>query len=304
MALTNQTTIWRWEPGSDPEVWLDDTEAGTNGHAINNAGKLIAARQLDGSLVEIDWETKELTTIVDEYEDKRFNSPNDLTIASDGTIYFTDPNWNTPSNVDTDTVQGGGDPGDMDTEGQRIYRVDPEAGTVVDLGVTDDDMVPDLRDKPNGIILSEDESQILIGGLRGLWAFDLEDGEVSNPEQLLDTAIDGLGRDCAGNIYVTTTREIEGRDDGQIIAIFDKNNEEVGFLEVPGIHITTNVAFGGDDGRTLFVTGLTAPTADPDEDDPDFGSDDYDPGPRQCGDDDCLPAGIYEVELNVQGYPY
>lgn len=57
-----------------------------------------------------------------------------------------------------------------------------------------------------------------------------------------------------------------------------------------GIHIVTNIAFGGDDGKTLFVTGLTAP----------MNGDKL----RQCGNKPCLKAGIYTTKLNVQGFPF
>ena len=78
---------------------IKSTGAGTNGLALDNQGNLVAARQLDGSLSYIDWNTKKVTTIAAGYQNKRFNSPNDLTISHDNTIYFTDPNWNTPSNI-------------------------------------------------------------------------------------------------------------------------------------------------------------------------------------------------------------
>lgn len=64
----------------------------------------------------------------------------------------------------------------------------------------------------------------------------------------------------------------------------------MGELNVQGIHIVTNIAFGGNDGKTLYVTGLTAPM-DGDR-------------IRQCGDAPCLKAGIYTTNLNVQGFPY
>ncbi|MEP1444664.1 MAG: SMP-30/gluconolactonase/LRE family protein [Paraglaciecola sp.] len=285
-VLTNQTTIWRWVPGTKPEIWLDDTVAGTNGLAVDNNGYLVATRQLDGSLVNIDWHTKKLTTIVSQYEDKRFNSPNDLTIASDNSIYFTDPNWNVPSNIDPATTQGGGNPGSQ-TPGQRIYRVSAD-GKVYPTLVTE--LVPALRDKPNGIALSLDQTQLLVGGLAGLWAFELSSGRVANPKQILNTPIDGLGKDCTGNIYVTTSRKSASRNDGQFVVILDKQYQEIGALEVPGIHIVTNIAFGAQGGRTLFVTGLTAPM-DGDK-------------PRLCGDTVCQSAGIYSAKLNVQGFPY
>ena len=284
--LSNQTTIWRWVIGEKPQVWMEDTLAGTNGLAVDSKGNLVGARQLDGSLSYIDWQTKQVTPIVTSYQGKRFNSPNDLTIADDDTVYFTDPNWNTPSNINSETLQGGGWPGSTEP-GQRIYRVTAD-GSVNATAVTE--LVPELRDKPNGIILSLDQQQIIVGGLRGLWAFDLNAGEVSNPQKLLDSPIDGLGKDCSGNIYVTTTRELPARTDGQVVVVLDKNYQEIGELNVEGIHIVTNVAFGGDEGKTLFVTGLTAPM-DGDK-------------LRLCGDKPCLKAGIYTAKLNVQGFPF
>jgi len=284
--LSNQSTLWRWVLGSKPQVWLKDTEAGTNGLALDNKGNLIAARQLDGSLSTINWHTKKISPIVSIFKKKRFNSPNDLTIDYANTLYFTDPNWNTPSNINVTDTQGGGEAGSV-IRGQRIYRVMAN-GAVKATQVTE--LVPELRDKPNGIILSLDQQKLIVGGLQGLWVFDLLSDEVSNPRRLLTTPIDGLGKDCSGNIYVTTTREIPERKDSQAIVILDQQLNEVGSLKVPGIQIVTNVAFGGADRKTLFVTGLTAPM-DGDK-------------PRQCGQAPCLPAGIYTTKLNVQGFPF
>jgi gluconolactonase len=228
--------------------------------------------------------------MVSTYQNKRFNSPNDLTIGYDDTVYFTDPNWNTPSNISLESVQGGGQEGST-APGQRIYRMttnSTEKASVKATKVTT--LVPALSDKPNGIMLTLNQQQLIVGGLQGLWVFDLHSGEVANPKQLLNTPIDGLGKDCSGNIYVTTTRETSERKDGQVVVILDKQHKEVGILKVPGIHIVTNIAFGGDDRKTLFVTGLTAPMDGNKL--------------RQCGDKACLKAGIYTTKLNVQGFPF
>lgn len=286
VILSNQATIWRWVKGEMPQVWLDDRTAGTNGLALDSKGNLVAARQLDGSLSLIDWKTKKITAIVAAYNNKRFNSPNDLTIAHDDTIFFTDPNWNTPSNIDPDIIQGGGQPGSIEP-GQRVYRVSPE-GQVTATAVTK--LVPALRDKPNGIILSLDQQQLIVGGLQGLWAFDLSTDQVSNPQQLLDTPVDGLGKDCRGNIYVTTTAPLDQRTDGQVVKVLDKNYNEVGSLTVSGVQIVTNIAFGGEDGKTLFVTSLSS-VMDGNQ-------------LRQCGDNNCLTAGIYSARLNIPGFPF
>lgn len=286
-ALSNQTTLWRWEPGNKPQVWLTDDVIGSNGLAVDFDGNLLAARHKDGSVGRIDWDTKKITTLASAYEDKRFNAPNDLTVTYDGTIFFTDPNWDTPNNVDKTTIQGGGDPGSM-APGQRVYRITPE-GIVTPTAATE--LVPELRDKPNGVMVSLDQTEIFIASLRGLWVFDLNHGLLSNPKQLLKTATDGLGKDCAGNIYATTNRPIKDRDNGQVVIVLDKQHKELGQIIVPGIHIVTNVAFGGEDRQTLFVTGLTAPMND------------QGTGPRMCGKKGCLPAGIYTARTNIKGFP-
>lgn len=284
-VLSNQAAIWRWVKGQEPQLWMDDSEAGTNGLALDSQGNLIAARQLDGSIVTIDWESKKITSLADGFDNKRFNSPNDLTITHDDRIFFTDPNWNTPSNIDPESIQGGGTAGSIEP-GQRIYYV--ANGLVKPTAVTE--LVPALRDKPNGIILSLDQQQLIVGGLRGLWVFDLIAHEVSRPQQILDSPIDGLGKDCNGNIYVTTTTPVGERNDGQVVLIMNKEYQRIGQLNVEGVHIVTNIAFGGENRKTLFVTGLTDPI-DGDK-------------PRYCGDSICLSAGIYSAKLNVPGFPY
>ena len=140
-------------------------------------------------------------------------------------------------------------------------------------------------------MLSFDQKQLIVAGLQGLWVFDLNYGRLSNPKRLMSTAVDGLGKDCSGNIYVTTTRPMSGREDAQFVVVLNADYEELGSLNVSGIHIVTNVAFGGDKGKTLFVTGLTAPIND-------AGT-----GPRMCGERPCLSAGIYTATLNVAGFP-
>ena len=124
-VLSNQTTIWRWVPGTKPQIWLDDTQAGTNGLALGPQAELIAVRHSDGSVAQLDWQTQVFTALAKDYEGKRFNSPNDLTVSAAGSVYFTDPNWDTPSNIDRATTQGGGAPGSLE-QGQRVYRIDPQ----------------------------------------------------------------------------------------------------------------------------------------------------------------------------------
>ncbi|MDX2051285.1 MAG: SMP-30/gluconolactonase/LRE family protein [Polyangiaceae bacterium] len=291
----NASVIWKLVPGTPAVKFLDVDKAGTNGMGVSFQGKLIAGRQLDGSVTSFKWNNpgKKPTTVAGLYNGKPFNAPNDVTIARDGTVYFTDPSWNVPAGVDYKvTRQGGGDFPDwvtdpitgqntpLRTEGERVYRVDPE-GNVTALDITLADGRTNLRNKPNGIMLSLDEKALFVGGAEGAYRFDLsEDGELSNGVRLfpatneLAEAIagtDGMARDCAGNIYVT----VGGPNR---LLVFNAQGQSIGEIPAPaGIDYNTNVTFGGDDGKTLFLTN------------PNWG------GPEA--------AGVWQVRMNVRGYP-
>ena len=141
------------------------------------------------------------TQIVETYNGSRFNSPNDMVIRSDGTIYFTDPDYQAPSQ--------------RPQTASRVYRVPPgsSTATVVDAG----------RQQPNGITLSLDEAFLYVGGG------------------------DGLGIDCQGNIYATTNNTV---------AVVSATGTSLGTITVSGVQSVTNVAFGGADHRTLYITAL------------------------------------------------
>lgn len=287
MGDGNVGVIWKMVLGQEAEKFVDVDAGGTNGLAVNFQGKLLAARQLDGSITEFQWNKPEKNprTIVGKYNGRRFNAPNDLTIARDGTIYFTDPAWNAPFDVDPclwnfdnipcTIIQGGGFPGTT-YEGERVYRVAPGGEAVaIDVGI-------ELKDKPNGIMLGLDETYMIIGGIRGAYRFDLSpDGTLSNERRLFpateaealafEAPTDGFARDCAGNIYLTVSNPNR-------IKIYNPQTELIGeILSPPGIDFNTNLTFGGNDGKTLFMTV------------PNWGGE--------------VPAGIYQVRLNVPGYP-
>jgi gluconolactonase len=279
----NASVIWKLVPGSAAVKFLDVDKAGTNGMGVSFQGKLIAGRQLDGSVTSFKWNNpgKNPTTIAGLYNGKPFNAPNDVTIARDGTVYFTDPSWNVPAGVDHKaTRQGGGDFPDRVTEGERVYRVDTE-GNITALDTTTADGRTNLRNKPNGIMLSLDEKSLYIGGAEGVYRFSLsEDGELSdgyrlfpptNEEAEAIAGTDGMARDCAGNVYVTIGNPNR-------LLVFNAKGQSIGSIPAPpGIDYNTNVTFGGPDGKTLFLTA------------PNWG------GPEA--------AGVYQTRMNVRGYP-
>jgi gluconolactonase len=204
-----------------------------NGMALDGEGRLVVCEQ--GTLTEparisrIDRATGEAETLVE-----GFNSPNDVVVASDGAIWFTDPSYG--------YLQGFRP---RPERSDAVYRFDPASE-----GLT---VVADSLDKPNGLAFSPDQSILYLGDNgrpHHLLAFDVEDGarlkdsgvvRVSTPEHP-----DGIKVDAAGRIYASFAGGIQ---------ILDPSGEVVGQIDLPG---AVNFAFGGAEGNQLFITADTA----------------------------------------------
>lgn len=168
-------------------------------------------------------------TLVDRFDGGRLNSPNDLIVRSDGTVYFTDPPYGVADNLRELSFQG-------------VFRVDPQGA----LHLVADDM-----NRPNGIALSPDERLLYVADTADSLVRRYEvaaDGTVSNPITFAQTGGggDGMAVDLAGNLYVTCNAGVKMyRPDGGFI----------GTLAVP--QEPANASFGDDDGRTLYLTART-----------------------------------------------
>lgn len=217
--------------GDQLEEAVPQAQAGTNGLAVRSDGKLIATSQRAHGILIFDPENLSQTPEiwVDQYEGKGFNSPNDLTVHSNGTLYFTDPDWNCGS----DCPQGKGN--------NRVYRITP-AGEVAQA-------IKPPHGQPNGIALSLDQSKLYVAGdNHGIVSYSLDaEGAISEPPESFAsvTGVDGLTLDCAGNLYVTV--HSAGK-----IAVYTPSGTLHGEITVG--NSVTNVAFGGPQNQTLYVT--------------------------------------------------
>jgi len=200
-------------------------QSGTNGLAIGVDGGLVAAEHQAGAISAFDLDAGTRTPIADSFEGQRFNSPNDLTVRSDGTIYFTDPDYQAP------------DPNPQPVTG--VYRVAPD-GTV--------ELFESGLGQPNGVSLSPAEDALYVTHLGGMMRYDvMADGTVATPGTSFGSVSggDGMAVDCAGNLYVTV--HSQGR-----VAVLSPTAEDLGQIDVaPQV---TNAAFGGDDMQTLYIT--------------------------------------------------
>jgi gluconolactonase len=204
-----------------------------NGMALDREGRLVVCEQ--GSFNEparitrIDRATGDIEILVE-----GLNSPNDVVVASDGAIWFTDPSYG--------YLQGFRP---CPERGDAVYRFDPASDELT--------VVADSLDKPNGLAFSPDESVLYLGdngAPHHLLAFDVEDGarlrgggvvRVSTPEHP-----DGIKVDAAGRIYASFAGGIQ---------ILEPSGESVGQVDLPG---AVNFTFGGGEGNQLFITADTA----------------------------------------------
>ena len=199
-----------------------------NGNTLDREGRLVTCQHASHSVTRTELDGS-ITTLVDRYEGERLNSPNDVVVRSDGTIWFTDPSY------------GLGDR-ESELDGDYVFRLDPESGAMA--------IAADGFERPNGLCFSPDERTLYVadsGCSRHVRAFDVaQDGTLSGGRVvhgLGDVAPDGMRCDAAGRLYV-------GADDG--VHVLEADGRPITVLFVPeGVR---NLCFGGADGRTLFLT--------------------------------------------------
>ncbi len=200
---------------------------GPNGMAMDRDGRLIIAHRQLG-IIALDTKTKMVETIVDNYQGKKFNGPNDLVINSKGFIYFTDP-WGTGVHNPT----GG------------VYRVGLKGGQIIQL-------FNNLA-FPNGIDLSLDEKVLYVAecNQNRLIHCDLaEDGTIAGSYVMTQFSggwgPDGMSLDVKGNIY-------QAEFDGGGVYVISPMGKILDFIAVPEGTGTTQATFGGPDHKTLYI---------------------------------------------------
>jgi gluconolactonase len=215
-------------------VTIEVADSGSNGLAIEASGNLLAAVHKDGTIKRLTLPGgSNPTTVVGTFMNARFNSPNDLAVHSaTGTIYFTDPSFQAPN--DTPQAQ------------TRVYRV-PLGGMAEPIPSA---AMPDQFGNPNGITLSLAEDFLYVAASVGRRYPVMADGTLG-PGQDYPAANggDGMAIDCAGNLYVTIPNSGN-------VAVFTPSGASIGNITVADVQGVTNVAFGGADHQTLYVTGL------------------------------------------------
>jgi gluconolactonase len=205
-----------------------------NGMALDAEGRLVVCEQgtrwQPAGITRVDRATGSVETVLDEWLGLRLNSPNDVVVKRDGTIWFTDPSYG--------YLQGFRPTPQV---GDHVYRYDPRSDAL--------SVVADGFDKPNGLAFSPREDVLYVGDNgepHHIVAFDVRHGRRLTRRRVLAGSTpehpDGLKVDVDGRVYASAA---EG------IRILDPSGDQVGTIELPG---AVNFTFGGPDGSVLFIT--------------------------------------------------
>ena len=179
-----------------------------------------------------------VSILVDKFEDKKLNSPNDVCVKSDGTIWFTDPPYGIISDYE-------GYPGEQEYGGCYVFRFNPKTNRL--------DIITKNLNRPNGICFSQDEKKLYIAdtgeNIKCLYVFDVINNEIYNQKLVYDFKpffSDGFRCDKDGNIWTSA---------GKGIKCFNSNSELIGQLLLP--ELVSNLEFGGREGNILYVTATS-----------------------------------------------
>ena len=199
----------------------------SNGLSFDRNGNLWACADEKNEFWMIDME-KKVTVFPFRYNEKLLNGPNDLWIASDGGIFFTDPYYKRPWWEHTSMPQ----------EIQGVYYISPDKKQITRI-------IDDLK-QPNGIVGTADGKTLYVAdiGANKTWKYSInKDGSVANKLLFCELGSDGMTIDSKGNIYLT----------GKGVSIFDKTGKKIGNIPVPE-GWTANVCFGDKDLKSLYIT--------------------------------------------------
>jgi gluconolactonase len=233
----------KWTPGGGVTEFRRPANY-ANGHTRDREGRLVSCEHGARRVTRTEWDGS-ITVLADRYKSKRLNSPNDVVVKSDGTVWFTDPPYGILSDYE-------GHKGESEIGACHVYRFDPKSGKLA--------IVADDFDKPNGLAFSPDEKILYIAdtgashdpeGPRHIRAFKVgKEGKLSGGKvfAVCDTGLfDGFRLDEDGNIWSSA---------GDGVHSFSPKGELLGKIRVP--EVVSNVTFGGPKKNRLFITATTS----------------------------------------------
>jgi len=220
--------ILKWTPDGSMTTFIDGAGR-SNGLYFDNEGNLLSCADEKNQLWKIS-PSKEVTVMVNDFEGKRLNGPNDLWVDKQGGIFFTDPFYK----------RDWWDHAEKEIEKENVYYLSPDGET---LKIAASDFV-----RPNGIVGSQNGKILYVADIndKKTYSFSIgKDGTLSNRQLFTDMGSDGMTIDNKGNLYLT----------GKGVTVFDKKGQKIEYIPVDE-NWTANVCFGGPSQNTLFITAM------------------------------------------------
>ena len=235
--------VLRWSSADDRvDEFLRPSDF-ANGHTLDRDGTVLACEHGTRRVARYERDGRR-TTVVDRYRGARLNSPNDVVVASDGGIWFTDPPYGIVSDRE-------GHMAPPELPACYVFRFDPVTAA---LDIVSDDLID-----PNGLAFSPDERTLYVSdtsagrvedGNHHILSFDVVDGRrLANARvfRVIEPGVsDGFRVDVEGNVWTSA---------GDGIQVFAPDATELGRIILP--EPAANCQFGGADGRTLFITATS-----------------------------------------------
>jgi gluconolactonase len=221
----------RWSPSTGVTLFRFPSHH-ANGNNLDLKDRLVTAEH-SGRRLSFTTRKDNVKTVVDEFNGKKFNSPNDVVVRSDGTYWFTDPDYGLPKEAT------------KEMEGNYVFRFDENQKAISAVALD--------FDKPNGLCFSPDEKKLYIadsGKPHHIRVFDvLDNGQLANGKVFCTInpgGPDGIRCDAEGRVWSSSGNGLQVfRPDGSLIA-------KVNLPES-----AANLCFGGEDGRSVFITART-----------------------------------------------
>ena len=215
----------------------------SNGNTVDREGRLVTCEHLARRVSRTEHDGS-ITILADQYEGRRLNSPNDVVVKSDGSIWFSDPTYGIDSDYE-------GRQSESEIGASNVYRIDPGNGRI-SLVVSD-------RVKPNGLAFSPDETRLYVAdtgathvsGLPAtIWSYNVE-GQTVGSSALFATCreglFDGFRSDIHGNIWTSA---------GRNVFCYAPDGTHLGTIPIG--ELVANVCFGGPHRNRLYICGQTS----------------------------------------------
>lgn len=231
----------RWDEESGDVRVFRRSAGHSNGSTLDQQGRLVTCEQGNRRVTRTEHDGS-VTVLADRWDGRRLNSPNDAAVRSDGTVWFSDPDFGITSDYE-------GHRASSEIGANNVYRLDPTTGDVR--------LVADDLGAPNGLVFSPDERQLFVSDTRAghVRVYDVRDDGTLSPGRVFAEAagrpaarFDNLRFDADGRLWVAAM------DDG--VHCYDPDGTLIGRLVVP--EAVSNIAWGGPKRNRLFLTAETS----------------------------------------------